>query len=260
MAEIVLLFSGGADSALAAVRLLDTHEKVQLLTVRHGLELWIGRSARLAARLRQRYGAGRVEHRIVRSRALLDAAAGGTLLRPEHLAYPGVLVLAERAALHGAAVACCRALGIREVADGSTARQADVAPPQRRDSLEAFRAFHARFGVRYFCPVYEEASSAAALAALGLLSPEDRYVPDGAAATGTIALELLRLARSKLRNRLHPVFLVESALQALGLVTRRYPPPAGRQRARLAREREVLARALERVAVALDRGRGPVVE
>jgi len=259
--EIVLLFSGGADSGLAAVRLLESHERVRLLTVRHGLELLIARSARLAGRLQQRYGADRVEHRIVANRALFRTAAGGRLLRPVHLHYPGVLVLAERAALHGAAAACCRALGIRDVADGSTVRQAAVAPPQRRESVEAFRAFHARFGARYHCPIYEETSAAARLSEMGLLVPEDRYTPDGAqGVAGMVALELLRLAHSKLRNRLHPVFLVESGLQGLGLLTRRYPPPARRQQARLAREREYLAQALERVAAALGQGPGPIVK
>ena len=56
------------------------------------------------------------------------------------------------------------------------------------------------------------------------------------------------------------MFLVESGLQGLGIVTRRHPPPAWRQQARLERERDYLAQALERVRAALDRGQGPVVE
>lgn len=253
-----VLFSGGADSGLAAVRVLDQGLSIALLTVRHGPELFVGRSCRLAARLARRYGAERVRHHILDNRRLFRVALGGGLTRWEHLHYPGLLVLAERSAMHGAAAAWCLHNGIDCVVDGSTARQGAVAPPQREESVAAYRAFYGRFGLRLDCPVYDEPLSATRLAALGLLLAEDRYRADGERYDGTsLPHGIWTLIHSKLRNNLHPIYLIETGLQCLGQITDRFPPPPARRRARRQREVLYLSRSLASVEQALRAVEGP---
>ena len=80
--EMAVLFSGGIDSLLAAVLLLQTYDKVHLITFDKGdLEFGVKNNIPNVERLKARFGANRIHHEIVDLKSVVKrigaAKAGG---------------------------------------------------------------------------------------------------------------------------------------------------------------------------------------
>ncbi len=148
-----MMFSGGVDSTLAAVRLLETFDRVHLLTWDTGRGAYFhGWSRRSAARLSEAYP-GRVLQVIDSCAPLFDAIIRGRLtrlLRTYRSRF--VWCLSCKLAMHAATVRFCRHNGIGDAGDGA-ASDTPYYVEQMACSLDWFRDFYSDHGVHYHLPV-----------------------------------------------------------------------------------------------------------
>ncbi|HPQ69019.1 MAG TPA: hypothetical protein PKW95_07805 [bacterium] len=166
----VLLFSGGVDSTLAAVRLAADFARVDLLTYGNGYGHYhLARTRRRVAELSRMFP-GRFSHAIVSVRELFEELVVDRLA--DNYARYGsgfVWCLGCKLAMHLHTVRYCRETGVRRVADGSSSATGEMVE-QMPLSLERVGAFYREFGIEYFQPVYEQsrAESIRELRRLGL--------------------------------------------------------------------------------------------
>lgn len=148
-----MMFSGGVDSTLAALRLLDEFDRVHLLTWDTGHGTYFhGWSRRSAARLSEAHP-GRILHVIDSCAPFFDAFVRGRLTRLVRT-YRSRFVwcLSCKLAMHAATVRYCRENGIEDAGDGA-ASDTPYYVEQMGVSLDWFRRFYADHGVRYHLPV-----------------------------------------------------------------------------------------------------------
>lgn len=150
----VVLYSGGTDSTCAAALIAERFSRVHLLTfVERGTESSpIPRGN--VSRLREKLGADRFPHRVMRIDGLLRRFSYDRYARAvaRHgffmLSTPGFSALAW----HVRAIVYCLENGIRHAADGLT-RELMHFPGHMDAVLRHFRALYARFGIDYSSPV-----------------------------------------------------------------------------------------------------------
>jgi hypothetical protein len=157
--QVLVLFSGGADSTLAAIRMGLEFPKVELLTLtRRGL--WKTEHVTdQAARLGRFFGDSHKFNLRFRSADRLCR-----LLSKERFWHNfrrhGLAVLSHcglcKLSFHWRALVECLERGIGTLADGAV-RAAESYPEQNEAALLGhLRALYARFGIRYRTPIYEE--------------------------------------------------------------------------------------------------------
>ncbi|MBN2209226.1 MAG: 7-cyano-7-deazaguanine synthase [Candidatus Coatesbacteria bacterium] len=152
--SVVLLFSGGLDSTLAATVLSENFERVHLLSVSRGYgHTKIGRTARRFEELRSRFGADKFAHTIISARQLFRLVVLRTLVR-DMLKYKGLFVICVgcKLVMHAVGAIYCLEHGIHNIADGAsgaTEWMSDQAPV----TLEGYRQLHEALGIRYSNPV-----------------------------------------------------------------------------------------------------------
>ncbi len=157
-----ILFSGGTDSALAAVEMLASCRKISLLTFDPGYVFFIENSRVHAEALKRKYGEDRVEHRI---------QPIGDLIR--EILFPQVkkdlgrygfdmtalVCMGCRLAMHTAAIIYNLENEIPVLADGSIEKQSAI-PEQRQAVIEANRKrYLEQYGILHFSPIYSETRS-----------------------------------------------------------------------------------------------------
>lgn len=171
-----VLFSGGTDSTLAAVSLLEQADRVTLLTCDPGFVHGIEKSRVNARVLREHFGSARVRHRILDARPAIRAVFTGDLRRDVasygfHMA--ALTCLGCRLAMHTAMIIHNLLEGIAFVADGSIRGQASSSE-QLTSTLARNRGFYReRFGLVSLSPIYDEDASDRALHDLGLRGQKD---------------------------------------------------------------------------------------
>ena len=157
-----VLFSGGTDSALAAVHLLRSCRKVTLLTFDPGYVFFIENSRVHADLLREKYGADRVEHVIRPIGDILKKVLFADVrrdLREYGFDMTALVCMGCRLSMHTAALIHNLEHGIPVLADGSIEKQ-DAIPEQRRSVLAENRALYYRdYGVLHVQPIYGENES-----------------------------------------------------------------------------------------------------
>lgn len=157
-----VLFSGGTDSALAAVEMLKLAQRVTLLTFDPGYIFFVDNSRVHAETLAERFGAERVHHviepigepirRILFSQPKRD-------LRKYAFDMTALVCMGCRLSMHAAAVAYNLEHGIPLLADGSIRKQ-DAIPEQRQAVLDSNRERYLReFGIRHVSPIYDVSNS-----------------------------------------------------------------------------------------------------
>lgn len=153
-----VLFSGGVDSTLAALRLGRRHPKVHLLTcVARGLR-GEHEAASHVERLSRFYAAPeRFEHHVLPVDALVQAlSAGGLNAARRH----GLVALSQREllglAFHARALAWCLEHGVKLLADGATRFKRPVPLDDPELFVEPLRVLHASHGITYESPVFDD--------------------------------------------------------------------------------------------------------
>jgi hypothetical protein len=155
MSEAALMFSGGVDSTVCVVRLLDEHERVHLLTwdTRGGIlrPEWSRRSANV---LRDRYG-DRIQHHVGlcadEFRTLVTARLARVYVRHRSRF---VWCLGCKMAMHIATLAHCLEHGLEVAADGSS-METPYYVEQMPVSIDWLRGFYADHGVTFVTPAHE---------------------------------------------------------------------------------------------------------
>ncbi|MFC1890513.1 hypothetical protein ACFL4G_12240 [Thermodesulfobacteriota bacterium] len=168
-----VLFSGGTDSTLAAVKMLGQHERVHLLTFNPGFIFFVENSRKHAAMLMKRYGEGRVIHRIEDIRDSIAKILFGDVRKdiPKYGFNMSALVcLGCRLSMHTRAIIYNLEQGIRNLADGSIRKQSTI-PEQMESVIQRNRKFYLEeYGIRQFSPIYEEDRSDLELDYMGMTS------------------------------------------------------------------------------------------
>jgi hypothetical protein len=154
--RVALLFSGGSDSTLAAVRAAERFGEVHLLTYRRYGMSDVQNSETNVGKLKERFGADRFVRPPI-----------GTVDRLfRHVSYEhylgdvrkhGFMVLTTcglcKLAFHLRTVVYCHDAGVGNVWDGSNKAMV-IFPEQMIEVLDMFRAMYADAGIRYENPVF----------------------------------------------------------------------------------------------------------
>jgi len=152
--SVVLLFSGGLDSTLAATVLAKEFDKVHLLSISRGYgHTKIERTARRFEELKDRLDADRFTHTIISAKRLFRQVVLRTLIR-DILRYKGLFVICVgcKLVMHTVGSIYCLEHGIHNIADGASGAT-EWMSDQAAVTLEGYRQLHDAFGIRYSNPV-----------------------------------------------------------------------------------------------------------
>lgn len=175
-APAAILFSGGTDSTLAAVLMLEEGRDVTLLTFNPGFVMFIDNCRDNARRLQDRYGADRVRHEMLDNteptRRVLWGDTGRDL-REYGFNMSALVCLGCRMAMHARAIIHCLQNGIPYLVDGSIADQSTV-PEQLPSVLARHRGYYLEeFGIHHRSPIYDESRSDRRLEEMGVPGQKD---------------------------------------------------------------------------------------
>lgn len=218
----VILFSGGADSGLAAALALEKHKGIILLTVRNGYELFIHRSHVVANRLREKYGSDSVSHVISDSRHTLNLILKDRFALKQYLKNPLLLCFAERIAIYIQTVIFCLENHFIYIYDGSNYYQGQMALPQAPEILTNIKEFFLNYGLSYQSPIYRDTElSENRLFEKGFIRKNELYQTKRLffKEDDILPVDIISGIWYKLRNKLHPIFLIETGLQLWGRLT-----------------------------------------
>jgi hypothetical protein len=154
---ISILFSGGPDSTLAALKAFEEAETVHLLTFHHSRMGKIGKHRKVSSELAKIYGPERVVTHEDEIDALFhrfyNGAMRNRLGRYRTFFIPWICG-ACKLSMHMAAIRYNRAHGITTTYDGGNAESAPYFVDQMPPYIECMKEFYASLGMRYDCPVY----------------------------------------------------------------------------------------------------------
>jgi hypothetical protein len=160
--EASVLYSGGTDSSLAAVEMLDMARRVTLLTFDPGFLFFVENSRVHAQALEEAFGSDRVSHHIIPIREIAKEVLFGDTrgdLRRYGFDMTALVCMGCRLSMHTRAIIYNLEHGIPLLADGSIQKQ-DAIPEQRRSVLESNRGLYLeRYGIRHLSPIYAESRS-----------------------------------------------------------------------------------------------------
>ncbi|MDD5656616.1 MAG: hypothetical protein PHF00_05105 [Elusimicrobia bacterium] len=157
--EVIVLFSGGCDSVLTALRAYDRFQKVHLVTfLRAGL-IHTEHVEQQVDRLRHFQGdAQAYTHRFIRTDRLIEFLLYENYLR--NLMRHGTRLASHcglcKLSFHWRTLTLCLEQGVRRVWDGAV-RSAKVYPEQNETILlKPLGELYSRYGIRHETPIYEE--------------------------------------------------------------------------------------------------------
>lgn len=148
------MFSGGVDSTVAAVRLLEDFNRVHLLTFSNGYGHYgFHRTARRVAELDARYP-GRFVYFTASVRDLFEEICLSTLI-DDYRKFGSAFIwcMGCKLCMHARSIVYCRVNDIRWMSDGSAA-DSDEMVEQMALSVSMIRSMYRDWGVEYFVPVY----------------------------------------------------------------------------------------------------------
>jgi len=174
--EVALLFSGGSDSTLAAVRLLSEFDRVHLLTFNHdAIPDGGNRSFPMADKLREYFGKERLAHKIIDIQDLLNK-----VYRKSHLdnlkrygLFEVNICAACKLSMYLAMIRYCLENNIRFAASGANKDARDLISDQMIRVSELLEDLFNRYGITYMTPVYDVDRSDWELFSLGFTDKKD---------------------------------------------------------------------------------------
>ncbi len=155
--ELVMMFTGGTDTTLAADRIAKSgaYQRLHLLTFCNGICVRVERSRVHADELMKKYGADLISHEVITMTELFKKIRSP--LKAMIKKYDSTLTfdLCCRLSMESRAIMYALDHGITEVCDGTNIDQGRLFM-ERPEYLRVSRAFFASYGIRYFSPVYEK--------------------------------------------------------------------------------------------------------
>lgn len=218
-----VLFSGGADSSLATLIALEHHRSIFLITFKNGYELFVRRSCLMAERIQEKYASHRVVHRIIDDSHIFSSILKNTFSGKRYLKSPGLLCCAERIAIYIYTVIFCLEKQVRYVYDGSNYQQGQIAFPQLPEVISITKDFFKCYNISYNNPIFKNTYlSEIVLLREGLIKKEELYQGKRLffKDDSFLPLDIILGLWHKLKNKLHPIFFIETGLQFLGRITR----------------------------------------
>ncbi|MFH1619953.1 MAG: hypothetical protein ABIG11_08625 [bacterium] len=154
--EVVLLYSGGTDSTLAACLLAEKYDKVRLITFKRFGLFSVTNPMTNVAKLKARYGQDRFSHEIISVDGIFRKVSYDRFFT--NLSRHGFFLLSTcglcKLAMHVRALIYCLEQGIRHVSDGAN-KGMNLFPDQQPGVIGMIRAMYAKFGIDYSNPVFE---------------------------------------------------------------------------------------------------------
>jgi predicted subunit of tRNA(5-methylaminomethyl-2-thiouridylate) methyltransferase len=185
--EAVLLFSGGRDSSLAAVRLIEMGYEIHLLTFDNGAIEDIARSNLRLAEFNDEIKKNIITRKIINCKELFKKIALFGVEKDIKSFKTNLICMGCKMAMHTISVNYCLKNDIKVIADGYTYYQREW-PEQMPKAIEEIRNFHSKYGIEYINPVYdikskENAKERLALNELSVDSLEGKCVFGGTFST-----------------------------------------------------------------------------
>jgi len=174
--DVSILFSGGPDSTLAALRALERSDRVHLHTFHHGLMGKIGKHRKVVKELKETFGDERI----------LEHEEGiGTLFKkfyftrmPRHMIryrtfYIPWICGACKMAMHVKTIAYNLAHDITLVYDGAHVESSTYFPAQTETYIEVMKGLYRSYGMEYDCPIYHVGMTDKETEKYGITSTKD---------------------------------------------------------------------------------------
>jgi PP-loop superfamily ATP-utilizing enzyme len=155
--EISILFSGGPDSTLAALKALDQTEKVHLLTFQHNKMGKIGKHRKVTKELKTMFGEERVvayEEEITRLFNKFYFFNIHRRLIQYRTFYIPWICGACKLAMHIAAIKYNKAHGISTTYDGGNMESSPYFVDQMKPYIDGIKELYKSYEMAYDCPVY----------------------------------------------------------------------------------------------------------
>lgn len=153
--EIMMMFTGGTDTTLAAARILDEGEvdKLHLVTFCNGICIKVENSAKHAEELKTMYGAEKIHHEIIYVTELFERLRSPLWTIVKESGSTLSFDLCCRLSMETAAIIYALDHGIDRVCDGTNIDQGRLFL-ERPEYLQVAKDYFASFGIEYFSPVY----------------------------------------------------------------------------------------------------------
>ena len=152
--SVALMFSGGVDSTVAAIRLLDDFERVHLLTYSNGYGHYaFGRTRRRIRELDERYP-DRFVHFEASIKQMFNEV-GLSTIKEDYGRFGSAFMwcMGCKLCMHARSIIYCRRNGIRFMSDGSAA-DSDEMVEQMLLSVSMIHWLYRDWGIDFFVPVY----------------------------------------------------------------------------------------------------------
>lgn len=157
-AEQLVMFTGGRDSTLVAVKLMLQNIPVHLFTASSGCSLHREILTHRVNELRNRFGELVVTHHIEDISGSFRTLAIETIEEDILKDKKNLVLLGEKIAIHAHIINYCHRNNINIINDGITEYQKEF-PEQRLVAKEYFVDFISQYGIAYESPIYEFAKS-----------------------------------------------------------------------------------------------------
>jgi len=162
-ARVAVLFSGGKDSTLAAIRLLENDCEIHLLTMVHDAMKWESQIEHVQARveeLRKNFPESNITWKRINCTYYFKKI-GVECLEEDVKKYNMMILIcmACKVAMHYSAIHYCVRNGIRYLADGSNNGEGCRWMEWSEEVLREFCSFSKKYGIMYCCPVYNSIGS-----------------------------------------------------------------------------------------------------
>jgi predicted subunit of tRNA(5-methylaminomethyl-2-thiouridylate) methyltransferase len=153
---ISLMFSGGVDSTMAAIKLSEEYAKVHLLTYRNGYgHFFLGNSKKRAKELINKFG-NKFVHNLIPIEDLFKKMVLDTLQEDyRELGSGFIWCLGCKMTMHTRSIIYNLEHNIKFMADGSS-QDSDEMVEQMAISVSLISLFYERYGIKFLVPVYKQ--------------------------------------------------------------------------------------------------------
>ena len=152
--EVALMFSGGVDSTVAAIKLQEQFDKVHLLTFSNGYGHYaFKRTVRRVGELEARYP-GKFVHFTSSIKSLFEDVCLSSIVS-DYRKFGSAFMwcMGCKLAMHARSIIYCRQNGVGKMSDGSASDSSEMVE-QSLLSVSMIHWFYADWGVEFFVPVY----------------------------------------------------------------------------------------------------------